>query len=263
MIQAGYLHLDEGCVGIGPEAERQWGGRNYMEVLSVFDTPDLFTVMFGNRNLGSVHELSFRRRDGSAAVLLLGGRPWRVESIDTSRRIAWVEPAEELGRSTWLGTSVGLSFEICQAMRAVLLDAADSANWSRRARESLAKTRAEADVDKDGTVLRTANAGCEWWTWAGLRGNAALSLQLAEAGIDATFDSTAIRARCSPAQLGKGLKRPTEPKSPSPDSRALPKFSACVPDSLLGLFARHRLFDWWAANRIRERYPCVMSATQQ
>jgi ATP-dependent Lhr-like helicase len=67
------LHQDGGLVSIGPEAQRLWGKRNYMELLSVFDTPELYTVFAGARELGVLHELSFRRE--SAIVLLGGSRP--------------------------------------------------------------------------------------------------------------------------------------------------------------------------------------------
>src|SRR6266436_7911597 len=107
LAEPGHAHVDCGLVSIGPEAERLWGGRNYMELLSVFDTPELFTVMSGSRELGVLHELSFRRKD---AIVLLGGRSWRVSAIDPKRRIAHVEPADDQqGRSTWLGSSQGLS----------------------------------------------------------------------------------------------------------------------------------------------------------
>ena len=61
LLSRGILHIDGGLVSIGPEAERLWGGRNYMELLSVFDTPELFTVMFGPHELGVLHEMSCRR----------------------------------------------------------------------------------------------------------------------------------------------------------------------------------------------------------
>jgi ATP-dependent Lhr-like helicase len=154
LLNRGMLHLDGGLVSIGPEAERLWGGRNYMELLSVFDTPELFTVMFGPHDLGVLHELSFRRDN---AVVLLAGRPWRVISVERDRRIAHVEPApDEQGRSTWLGSSQGLSFEICQAMRQTLLH--PTATLSRRARDEMAQLAAQGTVDQDGTVLRATAA---------------------------------------------------------------------------------------------------------
>ncbi len=239
------LHVDCGLVSIGPEAERIWGGRNYMELLSVFDTPELFTVMSGSRELGVLHELSFRRKD---AIVLLGGRSWRVSAIDPKRRIAHVESADDQqGRSTWLGSSQRLSFEICQAMRQTLLKPA--ATLSRRASEEMETLAAEATVDQDGTVLRTARNGCEWWTYAGLKGNAALAREFA---LPCTFDSMCVRAHCSPVELKRSLDSRAHLTSPKPDPHFRPKFAECIPDKLLALFAWKRLYDWAAAKQIEQ-----------
>ncbi len=61
--------------------------------MSVFDTPELYTLLVGPHELGVVHELSFRRE---SAIVLLGGRSWRVTTVDHKHRIAQVEPAEDL-----------------------------------------------------------------------------------------------------------------------------------------------------------------------
>jgi ATP-dependent Lhr-like helicase len=132
LLEPGMLYEDGGLISIGPEAQRIWGRRNYLELLSVFDTPELYTVFAGNHELGVLHELSFRREN---AIVLLGGRSWRITAVDHKHRIAYVEPAEGLpGRSTWLGSSQGLSFEMCQAMRQILLHQRDP---TRRAAEHL------------------------------------------------------------------------------------------------------------------------------
>ncbi len=252
LVGRGMLHIDGGLVSIGPEAERLWGGRNYMELLSVFDTPELFTVVFGPHELGVLHELSFRRDD---AIVLLGGRPWRVTSVDRDRRIAHVEPApEEAGRSTWLGSSQGLSFEICQAMRRSLLN--PTATLSRRAGEEMEHLVAQGTVDPDGTVLRNTRTGSDWWTFAGLKGNAALVLKHT---LPATFDSMTIHARCSPIELRDRLRDGVSAEPAVPDPRYRPKFAECVPDRLLGIFAWKRLYDWRAAACIDEMEIVVRS----
>lgn len=245
MLDRGFLHQDDKLLSIGPEAQRLWGGRNYMELLSVFDTPELYTVLVGNQELGVLHALSFRR---DAAIVLLGGRSWRVTSVDHKHRIAHVEPAEDLpGRSTWLGTSQGLSFEICQAMRLVLQGS--PATLSRRAVEQLELLMAQSTTDPDGTVLRSTKTGCEWWTYAGLKANAALAHGLA---LPATFDSLTIRARCSPVELKRSLDAfPHEDRDTEIDARFRPKFAECLPEHLLVQFVRERLYDWPAAAQIQ------------
>ena len=245
LLDRGFLHKDETLLSIGPEAQRLWGGRNYMELLSVFDTPELYNVFAGNQELGVLHELSFRREN---AIVLLGGRSWRVTSVDPKHRIAHVEPAEDLpGRSTWLGSSQGISFEICQAMRRILQGSACS--LSRRATEQLDLLMAQGTTNPDGTVLRSTKSGCEWWTYAGLKANAALVQRFT---LPASFDSLTVRARCSPIELKRALD--CNPKDPDPeiDPRFRPKFAECISEHLLTLFARARLYDWAVASRIRE-----------
>jgi ATP-dependent Lhr-like helicase len=243
LLERGMLHQDGSLVSIGPEAQRLWGKRNYMELLSVFDTPELYTVFAGGRELGVLHELSFRREN---AIVLLGGRSWRVSSVDHKHRIAHVEPADDLpGRSTWLGSSQGLSFEICQSMRQVLLNS--NAALSRRAAEQMELLAAQGTTDPAATVLRATRTGCEWWTYAGLKANAALVQRF---GLPASFDSLTIRARCSPIELNRALDAPPKEASPEIDQRFLPKFADCIPDNLLAQFASQRLYDWSAANEV-------------
>jgi ATP-dependent Lhr-like helicase len=244
LLDRGFLYKDETLLSIGPAAQRLWGRRNYMELLSVFDTPELYTVFAGTQELGVLHELSFRREN---AIVLLGGRSWRVTSVDPKHRIAHVEPAEDLpGRSTWLGSSQGLSFEICQAMRGVLQGSATA--LSRRAIERLEPLMAQGTTDPDGTILRSTKTGCEWWTYAGLKANAALVQRFA---LPASFDSLTVRARCSPIELKRALDGNPQDRDPEIDQRFRPKFAECLSEHHLTLFARARLYDWPAAVRIQ------------
>jgi hypothetical protein len=170
-----------------------------------------------------------------------------LTSVDHKHRIAHVEPAEDLpGRSTWLGSSQGLSFEICQAMRAILLGA--TATLSRRAVEELRLLMAQGTTDPEGTILRSTRKGCEWWTYAGLKANAALVPRFA---IPASFDSLTIRARCSAIELKRSLDAQPQDRPPEIDPRFRPKFAECLPDALLAQFAQERLYDWPAAVRIQ------------
>jgi ATP-dependent Lhr-like helicase len=243
LLARGFLHQDEMLLSIGPEAQRLWGRRNYMELLSVFDTPELYTVFAGNQELGVLHALSFRREN---AIVLLGGRSWRVTSVDPKHRLAHVEPAEDVpGRSTWLGSSQGLSFEICQAMRKTLQGSA--ATLSRRAIDQLELLIGQGTTDPGGTILRSNKTGCEWWTYAGLKANAALVQRFA---LPASFDSLTVRARCSPIELKRALDGSPQDRDPEIDPRFRPKFAECLSEHHLTLFARARLYDWPDAERI-------------
>jgi hypothetical protein len=130
-------------------------------------------------------------------------------------------------------------------MRQVLLN--PTATLSRRATDEMAQLAAQASVDQDATVLSATRTGCDWWTYAGLKGNAALTYRQA---LPATFDSIAIHARCSPIELKSRLDTKPNTAPPDPDPHFRPKFAECIPDHLLGLYAWQRLYDWDASDHV-------------
>lgn len=104
MLDTHVLASDSGLLVVGDQAERLYGASHYMNLLSIFDSPSLFTVYWGPKDIGSVHPISFRGdQRGSPVILSLAGRSWQVEHIDWDRQIAQVAPAVEFGRSRWLG----------------------------------------------------------------------------------------------------------------------------------------------------------------
>lgn len=78
MLQTGILAEDSGIFGIGSKGEQLYGARNFIGLMSVFDTPPLVNVFWGPRDLGSVHPISLRQRNDEPIVLSLGGRSWQV-----------------------------------------------------------------------------------------------------------------------------------------------------------------------------------------
>ncbi len=86
---------------MGPRGEREFGRRNFMDVMSLFLTEPLLTVRWGQRELGTIDPSSLLVRDGRRPVILLGGRAWGAGDIDDDRRIVWVGPVDEPGRSRW------------------------------------------------------------------------------------------------------------------------------------------------------------------
>jgi hypothetical protein len=137
----------------------------------------------------------------------------------------------------------GASF--CQAMRQILLRS--NATLSRRAAEHLELLAAQGTTDAEATVLRATRTGCEWWTYAGLKANAALVQRFS---LPATFDSLTIRARCSPIEMKRALDGPPCEQSSEIEQRFRPKFAECLPDRLLAEFARERLYDWDSASQV-------------
>ena len=83
-----------------------------------------------------------RSGDGQP-VLLPAGRAWRVTHLDWRRCRAFVEPAEDEGRSRWRGQGQFLGLQLCRAIRQVLAVDTIAPEWSHRAVAQMAAIRSE------------------------------------------------------------------------------------------------------------------------
>lgn len=171
-IEQDLLGEDGGILHIGAGGERRLGHRHFSELLSVVTSQPVFQVQFGRLEVGFVHPLSFAASKDRPTVLALGGRSWRILHLDWHRKIAHVEPAEETGRSRWIGSSVPLSPVLCTAIRNVLRTTEQSSAWSRRAVARIAELRHElSECCGEGSVIARKGHILEWWTFAGLAVN--------------------------------------------------------------------------------------------
>ena len=237
MLSKQILVLDGVTLGMGPVGERLYGGKNFMDLLSVFDTPPVFTVFAGLQDLGTVHPLSFKRPGGEPAILSLGGRAWQVTHVDYAHMTAQVVPSDYFGKSRWLGGSQPLRHEMCQAVRRTLLGNGPAENWSKRARAEICQTIEETEcVAPDALVVEIDSDGdrTTWWTFAGLLGNSRLAGAFAQTGSRPDNLSITINRAVHPedfqSQLGSELDAGTTAKL---DPNALVKFHECLPDNLL------------------------------
>ena len=69
MLANGLFAEDEGVLWFGRKGEEEFGRKNFMELLSVFQSPPLFSVKHGQIDLGEVHESSFLIRTGEATSI--------------------------------------------------------------------------------------------------------------------------------------------------------------------------------------------------
>ncbi len=247
------LFDDGGLLSFGPAGEASFGGRRFLELLSVFSTDPLFSVRYGSKDVGRVDPASFQLAREGAAVLLLGGRPWRVTQLDWRERIAWVEPATEAGRSLWLGSGSPLSFEVCQSIRDALIDPPSVPGLTKRGTEALqsAVTLFPALSSDSTTLVQEAPEKVRWWTFAGLRANAALAERVSEKGLMVlsrdNFGITLRERSGVPLIQAVGQLR-SVPFDASPGALATEaldglKFAGCVPTDLAREMLRSRLRD--------------------
>lgn len=171
----GHLARDGDLLFIGPEAERRFGRRHFLELLSVFTAAPEFKVVHGRADLGSVDPFVLTRAVEGPRIVVLAGRSWRVTHIDWRRRRCFVEPWDQGAPMRWAGDSPPLSYELCQAERQVLLGADPPVLLSKRAVAALAEVR-DAHRDHVRPEANVIERGSDtwWWTWAGARANATL-----------------------------------------------------------------------------------------
>ena len=242
-----------GVLSVGPEGERQFGRRHFLDLVAAFSTSPLFLVRHGRQELGQVHALSFR--DDRPSVLLLGGRSWVVTGLDWQARIAWVQPSIEPGRSRWEGSSRAMEASLCRAIRRVLAGAEVSSWLSKRGHVLLDALRDERAWCRDGhtALVRDADGKQRWWTFAGLGANAVLAAALDQSGVPVLrHDNLSI----VPAVAIEGpdlLKRLREANLETVTPLLPPgvlddlKFGPCLPPRLLQEIVTARLADRTAA----------------
>jgi ATP-dependent Lhr-like helicase len=255
MLERGVLWDEAGMLWLGREGQDAYGRRNFLDLVSVFTAPPLFVVWHGRRELGSVDQSTFlARRDEGPPVLLLAGRAWRVTHLDWKRRRAFVEPAEDAGRSRWRGQGQYLSHELCRSIRQLLAGEAASPSWSRRAVAQIQEIRSDFAwlAGDESNVLASAGGEVAWWTFAGGKANAALAHELGRR-LDMRTTSDNFMVKFPPHQqvgpVEQEIRRlaAVDPRSLHPpvsdSARDELKFAVCLPVELADRVARERLSD--------------------
>lgn len=242
MLSHGILWEEQGMLGIGQKGEETYGRRHFLELLSVFLSPPLFTVLHGRQELGFVDELTFLGKQEHSHVLLLGGRAWHVSHIDWQQRIAHVEVFEGRGRTRWKGRGQGLSFRLCQAIQRVLAEDGMRSWWSQRTRTQMADVRSKFPwLTCEGTVVAHDEGGMTWWTFAGQKANATLAPTLANiARVPTVADNLAIEfERVMPLHEVQDAVEELRSRDPAillpqvaPQALENMKFSECLPPAL-------------------------------
>jgi len=168
LLAEGWLFRDGRRLMAGPRAEAELGHRSYLELVAVFTSPPLFTVLHGRSEVGQVHARSFRTTGAAEGptILSLAGRAWRLTRLDWRRRRAWVAPARGRGKSYWPGSSAPESPAIAEAVREVLRGTAEGGDtWSRRARgrlEELREPDARSALDRPAPPSEAAPVPEDW-----------------------------------------------------------------------------------------------------
>ncbi|MDA8371798.1 MAG: DEAD/DEAH box helicase [Nocardiopsaceae bacterium] len=255
LLREGFVERDGGMLLIGPEAERRFGRRHFMELTSVFTAPPEFAVLHGRTEVGRANPALLSARDEGEGPrrLLLAGRSWAVTWVDWKRQRCFVEPAEDGGGTArWDSTDrAGASFALTRAMRAVLLGTDPPVRLTRRAVAALATARERHSdhVWPGGTVITRAPGDVRWWTWAGTRANLTLRATLAgftDPGQQAHDSYLRLREDADPAAWAAAREGAADRIAlPEVSEKALDglKFTAALPPHLAERTLAARLAD--------------------
>ncbi|MEU7166052.1 DEAD/DEAH box helicase [Streptomyces morookaense] len=254
LVAGGFLDSDGGMLFIGPEAEKHFSHRHFMELTASFTAPPEFTVLAGRTEIGTTDPTVLTEERQGPRRLLLAGRSWQVTFIDWARRRAFVEPVEDGGIAKWQGSEArGLSYVLTHAMRDVLLGTDPDVRLTRRATAALAELRmdrAPHEVHPAGTLLVRDADATRWWTWAGYRANATLAASLgnlADPVQRPTDTHVRLRQDLSPADWKTArAELPDSLTLPTVDPRAVRglKFSVALPPRIATTTLAERLADF-------------------
>ena len=181
LLETAVLSEDNGILWLGPEGERRFGKRNFLDLMAVFSEAPVLKVLHGRTHLGHVPSRLLLHEEEQGHVILLAGRSWHVRDVDWKRGIAQVEPATDRGKARWFGEGRGLSFELCQRIRAALAGRdPEVAKLSQRATDRLVRLRERYwwTAGEDTVIVRESSGRVRWWTFAGLDANLWLSSAL-------------------------------------------------------------------------------------
>lgn len=264
MLQQQILWDDQGILWFDEQGEKTYGWRNFLDLLSVFTSHPLFTILHGRQELGYVDARTFFSKQEEPRILSLGGMAWRVNYIDWHRRVAYVERTEDKGRSRWLGERPGLGFQLCQSVKYILSGDDEREIWSKRACQRIDEARTEFSwLEIDNTaVIRTKEGSLRWQTFAGNAVNATLAHELTqEIPSQTTHDSFAITFEPHVSfnmieqAIGKLQARDVPLMRPEVNEQAIDglKFSECVPHDMVLHMLGLRLCDFSATKDTLER----------
>jgi ATP-dependent Lhr-like helicase len=216
LLADGGLREASGQLVIGPNAEKRFGRKNFMELFAVFTSPVSYTVVTAaGQPLGSLQQEFVDRLVDGVSSFLLAGRGWVVQRIQHDDRRVFVDPAPRGKQPTWGGyIPQFLSLEVCQKMRDILLSPNAFPYLDEQAAAVLEEKRETIQPlfhsGRDGIEVKDGEL-C-WWTFAGGRINATLRYVLEGVGDGwkITSDNFVVKLKgdgLSEQSFGRVIKR--------------------------------------------------------
>jgi ATP-dependent helicase Lhr and Lhr-like helicase len=225
----------DGLLLLGATGERL---ADHYDFYAVFPSPEEFRVRFGDRDIG---RLSMESPRMPGDLILLAGRRWRIEDIDSIAKLIEVQPSPGAAPPGFLGDAGGVHDRVAVEMRAVL-DGDDVPPFlDPVAAEMLAAAR-KAYERVHGAEVQWAAAGQRLLLlpWLGRRKVQTLAGTLRAGGIKADVDGMGVEVPMTDEVLAR-VRRLAQ--APPPDQviasllepKQTEKFHPYLTDALLTL----------------------------
>lgn len=143
LIDEDYIFHADSLFSLGTNAEEEFGRRNFMKLLSVFQSPVEFKVVtLAKRHLGTIQRDFAEKLSPGESSFMLGGKPWLVKHIDWNGLEVIVETAPAGVKPQWSGFLPRLlQYEVSRKVRDIILSDEDYTYLSIPAREKLEMVR--------------------------------------------------------------------------------------------------------------------------
>ncbi|GAA3754345.1 DEAD/DEAH box helicase [Microbacterium kribbense] len=257
LVAAEFLAADGPWLFVGPRAEREFGRRHFIELLSTFIADLEIRVLEGRREIGSVSPLSLTTPvlDGRKP-LLLAGRAWTVEAVDWQRHTVTAYEDLTKGRVRWSSRAMPEPFAMVRARRDVLLGVDPPVTMSQRAVTRLAEVRAvrRHQVAREALILDRGERSSVLWAFGGLKAHETLLAALpSEISENASADNETIRFALEVSDsVFDGVEVEGILPTVAPQAVDGLKFSAALPEALAIATLAERLVDENGAVAVRD-----------
>ncbi|XXT25142.1 DEAD/DEAH box helicase [Sorangium sp. So ce429] len=258
MVASGILVATEGRLILGPKGEALYARRNFQALYAVFDAPASLEVVWGQRDVGTVDAV-FVQALPPESCFVLGGRPWQITRIDWKKGVCDVVPAPDGRHLNWLGKPRLIARRLCEELRRTLLDSAEDAWWTSRARAAMRTERAgHAFLDDEPMPIVEGANEIVWHTFLGGRANNLIARLLEErlgphvapGNLAIKLRGDAIRSVLAVREAARALLAPGAISEADAVRHAascarepLSKFQPCLPEELELRFLARRLVE--------------------
>lgn len=249
LLAEDYLSEESGLLSMGLKAEKTFGRQNFLELYSVFSSPNAYKVLsLQGQSLGTI-EWPFADAVENNTCFRLSGQGWLVRRISHSEKTLWVEKSAGGKAPQWGGLApVMLSYRLCRKIRDLLVSETEYPYCDKPALAKLQELRqARWFLANHFAPLQIEGPNTCWWTYAGGRINNSLRYALAyELGCEIT--STNYYLRFPETVLNQDDFNTLLEKMSSPDywqdktllralqqqlpEQRLSKFQPCLPENL-------------------------------